>query len=76
MNVLSMTTNTRSPRRAKPAEPRRETLLTDFAVTPISPADRRSAALAVCARATDAAEAHELLEALGLLDAAVLKGAA
>jgi hypothetical protein len=71
-----MTTNTRSPRRANAAEPRRETLLTDFAVTPISPADRRRAALAVCDRAGSAAEAHYLLEALGLLDVGLLQGAA
>ncbi|MBV9869017.1 MAG: hypothetical protein JO214_00075 [Frankiaceae bacterium] len=71
-----MTTNTRSPRRANGAEPRRETLLTDFAVTPISPADRRRAALAVCDRASSPAEAHDILEALGLLDVQLLRGAA
>jgi hypothetical protein len=71
-----MTTTTRTPRRTKPAEPRRESLLTDFALTPISPEERRRAALAVCHRATSADEARELLDALGLLDRAMLRGAA
>jgi hypothetical protein len=71
-----MTTTTRTPRRTKPAEPRRESLLTDFALTPISSEEKRRAALAVCHRATSADEARELLEALGLLDRAMLRGAA
>jgi len=70
------TTTTRTPRRTKPAEPRRESLLTDFALAPISPDERRRAALAVCQRAETAAEARELLDALGLLDQAFLRGAA
>lgn len=36
--------------------------------TGLTPADRRRAALAACAFATDAAEARELLDALGLLE--------
>jgi hypothetical protein len=71
-----MTTTTRTPRRSKSVEPRRESLLTDFALTPISAEERRRAALAVCHRAADADEARELLEALGLLDTAILRGAA
>jgi hypothetical protein len=74
--VLTMTASTRSPRRAGSAEPRREALLTDFALTPISAAERRQAALAVCDRAATVDEARELLDALGLLDAASLRGAA
>jgi hypothetical protein len=69
-----MTTTT--TRRTKPAEPRRESLLTDFALTPISPDERRRAALAVCERSTTADEARQLLEALGLLDQEILRGAA
>ncbi|HWB67124.1 MAG TPA: hypothetical protein VG708_09895 [Mycobacteriales bacterium] len=57
-------------------EPRREPLLMDFAVTPVSPADRRRAALAVCARSANADEARGLLEALGLLDDRAVRGAA
>jgi hypothetical protein len=71
-----MTTTTRTPRRAKSAEPRRESLLTDFTLAPISPEQRRRAALAVCHRSATADEARELLEALGLLDTAMLRGAA
>jgi hypothetical protein len=48
----------------------------DFAVTPVSPADRRRAALAVCARSANADEARGLLEALGLLDDRAVRGAA
>ena len=36
--------------------------------TGLTPADRRHAALAVCGYSTDAADARELLDALGLLD--------
>lgn len=71
-----MTTTSESPKRGKAAEPRRESLLTDFALVPISIEERRLAALAVCARSETASEARELLDALGLLDQAVLKGAA
>jgi hypothetical protein len=51
-------------------------LLTDFAVTPVSADQRRRAAIAVCDRAASAEEAHELLDALGLLDVEMLRGAA
>jgi hypothetical protein len=71
-----MTTTTRTPRRAKAVEPRRESLLTDFTVTPMSAEDRRRAAIAVCRRSASVEEARELLEALGLLDVAMLRGAA
>jgi hypothetical protein len=67
---------TRSSQRGKPGESRRETLLTDFALAPLSPADRRKAALAVCQRSQSVAEARELLSALGLLDDVALRGAA
>jgi hypothetical protein len=70
-----MTTRASTSSRTKPAEPRRESLLTDFTVTPTSPGERRRAALAVCDRAHDAAEAHDLLDALGLLDVAVSSAA-
>ena len=36
--------------------------------TGLTPADLRHAALAACSYATDAVEARELLDALGLLD--------
>jgi hypothetical protein len=71
-----MTTTTRTQRRTKPAEPRRESLLADFALTPVSSEERRRAALAICHRAANADEARELLEALGLLDRTMLRGAA
>jgi hypothetical protein len=71
-----MTTTTRSPRRTKPVEPRRESLLADFTLTPIAPEERRRAALAVCHRSATADEARELLDALGLLDNEMLRGAA
>jgi hypothetical protein len=64
-----MTTTTRPSHRAKQAEPRRESLLTDFTLTPVSADERRRAALAVCHQSATADEARELLEALGLLDA-------
>jgi hypothetical protein len=67
---------TRRAPRGKTSESRRETLLTDFAVAPLSADDRRSAALAVCARSESVAEARELLSALGLLDDIALRGAA
>ena len=62
--------------RPRTAEPRREMLLTDFTLAPVSDEDKRRAAVAVCARCADAAEARELLEALGLLDDAALRRAA
>jgi hypothetical protein len=71
-----MTTTAKTPRRTKPVEPRRESLLADFTITPIAPEERRRAALAVCHRSATAAEARELLDALGLLDNAALLGAA
>jgi hypothetical protein len=71
-----MTTTTRTPGRTKTAEPRRESLLADFTLTPIAPEERRRAALAVCHQSATADEARELLEALGLLDATMLRGAA
>jgi hypothetical protein len=71
-----MTSTTRTSHGKKPAEPRRESLLADFTLTPISIEERRLAALAVCHRSSSAAEARELLDALGLLDAAILCGAA
>lgn len=71
-----MTTRTPSSRSPRAAEPRRETLLSDFTLTPLSTEERRAAALAVCHRAADAAEARELLDALGLLDIAIVRGAA
>jgi hypothetical protein len=49
------------------AEPRREALLTDFTLAPVSDEERHRAQLAVCARSKDATEARELLETLGLL---------
>jgi hypothetical protein len=58
------TTTTTTPR----TETRRESLSTDFTLAPMTPEQRRRAALAVCDRSSDAGEAHLLLEALGLLD--------
>jgi hypothetical protein len=69
-------TTTSTSRRGKSAEPRRESLLADFALTPVSPEERRRAALAVCRRSSTAEEARELLDALGLLDATMARGAA
>jgi hypothetical protein len=58
-------------------EPRRESLLTDFTLTPIPEQDRRRAALAICDRSSSVEEARELLEALGLLaDTALRRTAA
>jgi hypothetical protein len=70
------TTSTAQHSRGRKSETRRETLLTDFAITPVAPEERRRAALAVCARSETADEARELLEALGLLDDKSLRGAA
>jgi len=69
-------TTRRATAGAKAAEPRRESLLADFALMPVSPEQRRHAALAVCHRCATADEARELLEALGLLDVARTRGAA
>lgn len=71
-------TTTQSTQRARgrKSETRRETLLTDFAITPVPPEERRRAALAVCARSETVDDARELLEALGLLDDKALRGAA
>jgi hypothetical protein len=60
-----MTTQTAQPQRG--GESRRETLLTDFTISPVSPEERRRAALTVCEQAETVDEARELLEALGLL---------
>jgi len=65
----------RTSQHGKSGESRRETLLTDFAIAPLSAAERRQAALAVCRRSANVEEARELLSALGLLDTA-LRGAA
>jgi hypothetical protein len=51
-------------------------LLADFALAPLSPEARRRAALAVCHRCETVEEAKALLEALGLLDVATVRGAA
>jgi hypothetical protein len=71
-----MTTTTQPKRRTKPVEPRRESLLADFALAPVSAEERRRAALAVCHRSATADEARELLDALGLLDQKLVRGAA
>jgi hypothetical protein len=71
-----MTTTTRTPRGSKGAETRRESLLADFTLVPISAEERHSAALAVCERAATTDEARELLDALGLLDRTLMRGAA
>jgi hypothetical protein len=68
-------TTRRTTQRGKSGESRRETLLTDFSLAPLSPEDRRQAALAVCHRSASVEEARELLSALGLLDAALLGAA-
>ncbi len=46
----------------------RTTSLIADPATGLTPADLRHAALAVCGYATDAADARELLTALGLID--------
>jgi hypothetical protein len=71
-----MTTKTRNSRRTKPAEGRRETMLADFTVVPVSAEDRHRAALAVCHRSATVEEARELLDALGLLESEKVAGAA
>jgi hypothetical protein len=68
-------TTRRTSQHGKSGEPRRETLLTDYAIVPLSAAERRRAALAVCHRSANVEEARELLSALGLLDAALLGAA-
>ena len=62
--------------RSERGESRRETLLTDFTLAPLSPHERRQAALTVCRSSETVDEARELLSALGLLDDPALKGAA
>jgi hypothetical protein len=57
-------------------ETRRETLLADFTMSPLSEDERRRAALTVCRGSASAAEARELLSALGLLDDEAIRGAA
>jgi hypothetical protein len=69
---MDMATTTRK----SATEPRRESLLTDFTVTPIPEQDRRRAALAICDRASSVEEARELLEALGLLEDTAIRRAA
>jgi hypothetical protein len=69
-----MTTQTARPERT--GESRRETLLADFTLAPLTPNERRRAALTVCQSAETADEARELLSALGLLDDPVVRGAA
>lgn len=79
-----MTTQTARPQRGgeprheaqRGAESRREALLTDFTLTPVSPEERRRAALTVCHGSATVGEARELLSALGLLDDAAVRGAA
>jgi hypothetical protein len=70
------TTSTAQHSRGRKSETRRETLLTDFAITPVAPEERRRAALAVCAWSATADEAREVLGALGLLGDQTLSGAA
>jgi hypothetical protein len=69
-------TTTRTTRPERSGEPRRETLLTDFTLAPLSPEERRRAALTVCRSSETVDEARELLSALGLLDDAAIRGAA
>ncbi|HWA66555.1 MAG TPA: hypothetical protein VG899_09345 [Mycobacteriales bacterium] len=65
-----------STARAQRGESRRETLLTDFTLAPLTPQERRRAALTVCRGSETVDEARELLSALGLLDDAAIRGAA
>jgi hypothetical protein len=51
-------------------------LLTDFTLAPLSPEERRRAALTVCRSSETVDEARELLSALGLLDDSAIRGAA
>jgi hypothetical protein len=71
-----MTTKPRTSRRTKPAESRRESLLADFTLAPVSAEERHRAAIAVCDRSATVDEARELLEALGLLPRESVQGAA
>jgi len=61
--VLGVTT-TKTPSRQE----QRRAMLTDFTLSPVSPEDRRRAALAVAARGGDRDDVRLMLEALGLLD--------
>jgi hypothetical protein len=67
---------TRTSKTERTGEPRRETLLTDFALSVLSPEERRRAALTVCRSSETVDEARELLSALGLLDDEAIRGAA
>lgn len=67
---------TRTARTERSGEPRRETLLTDFTLSPLSPEERRRAALTVCRSSETVDEARELLSALGLLEDDAIRGAA
>jgi hypothetical protein len=67
---------TRTARTERSGEPRRETLLTDFTLAPLSVEERRRAALTVCRSSETVDEARELLSALGLLDDEAIRGAA
>ena len=67
---------TRTAHAPRSSEPRRETLLTDFTLAPLSPEQRRRAALTVCRSSETVDEARELLSALGLLDDEAIRGAA
>jgi hypothetical protein len=73
---MTTTTTTTRTGRGDRSEPRREALLSDFTLAPVSADERRRAALAVCGRSETTDEARELLEALGLLDDTAIRGAA
>jgi hypothetical protein len=60
---MTTMTTPKAPR----TEPRRESLLTDFTLAPVTDEERHRASLAVCARSANAAEARDVLEALGLI---------
>lgn len=68
--------STQTARTQHGGEPRRETLLTDFTLVPLSPEERRRAALTVCHSSETVEEARELLSALGLLDDSAIQGVA
>jgi hypothetical protein len=67
---------TQTARSERGGESRRETLLTDFTLSPLSAEERRRAALTVCQSSDTVDEARELLSALGLLDDSAVRGAA
>ena len=68
--------STQTARSERGGESRRETLLADFTLSPLSPGERRRAALTVCRSSETVDEARELLSALGLLDDDAIRGAA